>query len=183
MIRAEGRPYLPGSMEALAHDALALIRENGAKAVPLTFLFAFAESLAFVSFLVPGTVILVGLGALVGAGAVEFLPVWIAAATGAILGDALSYWFGWRFKGRVAGMWPLSKTPDLLPRAEAFFRRWGMAGVFLGRFLGPMRATVPLAAGVSAMPLWRFKLATVASAFVWSAVMLAPGAFGVSLLT
>jgi membrane protein DedA with SNARE-associated domain len=168
-------------MEALAQDALALVRENGAIAVPLTFLFAFAESLAFLSLLVPATVILVGLGALVGAGAIEFLPIWVAAATGAILGDAISYWFGWRFKGRVATMWPLSRTPELLPRAEAFFRRWGIAGVFLGRFLGPMRATVPLAAGVSAMPLVRFKLATIASAFVWSAVMLAPGAFGVAL--
>ncbi len=169
-------------MEALAQDALNLVRENGAIAVPLTFLLAFAESLAFVSLLVPATVILVGLGALVGAGAVEFLPVWIAAATGAILGDAISYWFGWRFKGHVATMWPLSKTPELLPRAEAFFRRWGIAGVFFGRFLGPMRATVPLAAGISAMPLLRFKLATIASAFVWSAVMLAPGAFGAALL-
>jgi membrane protein DedA with SNARE-associated domain len=169
-------------MEALAQDAMTLVRENGALAVPLTFLFAFAESIAFVSFLVPATVILVGLGALVGAGAIEFLPVWLAAAAGAVLGDALSYWFGWRFKARVAGLWPLSRSPDLLPRAEAFFKRWGMMGVFLGRFLGPMRATVPLAAGVSAMPLWRFKLATIASAFVWSAVMLAPGAFGASLL-
>jgi len=169
-------------MEALPQHALAIVRENGAIAVPLIFLIAFAESLAFVALLVPGTVILVGLGALIGAGAVEFLPVWVAAATGAILGNAVSYWLGWRFKGRVATMWPLSKNPGLLPRAEAFFHRWGMVGVFLGRFLGPLRATVPLAAGVAAMPLWRFKLATVASAIVWSAVMLAPGAFGVSLL-
>jgi membrane protein DedA with SNARE-associated domain len=169
-------------MDQLAQDILAVVRANGALAVPLTFVIAFCESLAFVSFLVPATVLLIGLGAIVGAGAVEFLPVWIAAATGAILGDALSYWLGRRFKGRVARLWPLSRDPGLLPRAEAFFRRWGVAGVFFGRFVGPMRATVPLAAGVTAMPVLPFKLATIASAFVWSAAMLAPGAFGVSLL-
>lgn len=169
-------------MEQLAQDMLSLIRENAALAVPLTFLVAFCESVALVSFLVPATVLLIGLGAIVGTGAVEFLPVWAAAAAGAVAGDALSYWLGRRFKGRVASMWPLSRDPSLLPRAEAFFRRWGVAGVFFGRFLGPMRATVPLAAGVTAMPVLRFKLATVASAAVWSAAMLAPGAFGISLL-
>jgi membrane protein DedA with SNARE-associated domain len=169
-------------MDQLAQDILAFVRDNGALAVPLTFVIAFCESLAFVSFLVPATVLLIGLGAIVGAGAAEFLPVWIAAATGAVAGDALSYWLGRRFKGRVASMWPVSRNPGLLPQAEAFFRRWGVAGVFLGRFVGPMRATVPLAAGVAAMPFVPFKLATVASAAVWSAVMLAPGAFGVSLL-
>jgi membrane protein DedA with SNARE-associated domain len=169
-------------MEPLVQDILSLIRGNAALAVPLTFLIAFCESVALVSFLVPATVLLLGLGAIVGTGAVEFLPVWAAAASGAVAGDVLSYWLGWRFKRQVAGIWPLSRNPALLPQAEAFFRRWGMAGVFLGKFLGPMRATVPLAAGVTAMPVLRFKLATVASAAVWSAAMLAPGAFGVSLL-
>ena len=169
-------------MDQLAQDILAFVRANGALAVPLTFVIAFCESLAFVSFLVPATVILIGLGAIVGAGAVEFLPVWIAAGSGAVAGDALSYWLGRRFKRRVAGLWPLSRDPSLLPQAESFFRRFGVAGVFFGRFVGPMRATVPLAAGVTAMPVLPFKLATIASAFVWSAAMLAPGAFGVSLL-
>ncbi len=169
-------------MDALAEEALRLVRENGDIAAPLTFLFAFCESVALVSFLVPATIILIGLGGLVGAGALEFLPLWAAAALGAVAGDALSYWLGWRFKGRIVGMWPLSRQPELLPRAEAFFQRWGMLGVFLGRFIGPMRATVPLAAGVTAMPLIRFKLATVASAFVWSGVMLAPGTLGAALL-
>jgi len=169
-------------MDQLAQDMLSLIRDNAALAVPFTFLVAFCESVALVSFLVPATVLLIGLGAIVGAGAVECLPVWAAAASGAVAGDALSYWLGRRFKGRVARLWPLSRDPGLLPRAEAFFRRWGVAGVFFGRFLGPMRATVPLAAGVTAMPVLPFKLATIASAAVWSAAMLAPGAFGVSLL-
>jgi len=169
-------------MHELGADITSLIRENAGLAVPLTFLVAFCESVALVSFLVPATVILLGLGAIVCAGAVEFLPVWAAAAAGAVAGDVISYWLGWRFKRRVAGLWPLSRDPSLLPRAEAFFRRWGIAGVFFGKFLGPMRATVPLAAGLTAMCPVRFKLATVASAAVWSAAILAPGAFGVSLL-
>lgn len=169
-------------MDALGQHLLALVRDDAALAAPLTFVVAFCESVALVSFLVPATVLLLGLGAIIGAGAVEFLPVWLAAAAGAVAGDALSYWLGRRLRGRVWTIWPLSRDPELRPRAEAFFQRWGMTGVFLGRFLGPMRATVPLAAGVTAMPAVPFKLATVASALVWSAAMLAPGAFGVALL-
>ena len=57
--------------------------------------------------------------------------------------------------------------------------RWGAAGVFLGRFLGPLRATVPLVAGLAAMPALPFQAANWSSAVVWSFVVLAPGAFGV----
>jgi hypothetical protein len=35
-----------------------------------------------------------------------------------------------------------------LPTAEAFVRRWGVAAIIVGRFFGPLRASVPLVAGV-----------------------------------
>jgi len=82
-------------MHELGADITSLIRENAGLAVPLTFLVAFCESVALVSFLVPATVILLGLGAIVCAGAVESLPVWAAAAAGAVAGDVISsYWLG-----------------------------------------------------------------------------------------
>ena len=72
-------------------------------------------------------------------------------------------------------MWPLSQQPDLIPKGEEFVRRWGAPAIFIGRFSGPLRATVPLVAGVFAMPYWRFQFANFASAFVWAAVLLTLG--------
>ncbi|MBU6499656.1 MAG: DedA family protein [Rhodospirillales bacterium] len=141
-------------------------------------MLAFGESLAFVSLLLPATVILFGIGGLIGASGIGFWAIWLAAVLGAVLGDWLSYWLGYHYKHAIAHVWPLSRRPDLLPRGERFFRRWGVAGVFVGRFFGPLRSAVPLAAGLCAMPMAPFQAANIASALVWATGILAPGVLG-----
>jgi membrane protein DedA with SNARE-associated domain len=154
------------------------LRANAGWAAPIVGVLAFSESLAFLSVFVPAWGILVGVGAMIGSDVLSFWPVWIAASIGAALGDWLSYWIGWYFKDRVHHMWPFTRNPQALPKAEAFFARWGAFGVFIGRFFGPLRATVPLAAGIFEMPQVKFQIANVASAFVWAAVLLLGGATG-----
>ena len=72
-------------------------------------------------------------------------------------------------------MWPLSQHPNVIPAGEAFIKKWGAYAIFIGRFSGPLRASVPLVAGVFAMPYWRFQFANFSSAFVWAAVLLTLG--------
>ncbi len=120
---------------------------------------AFGESLAFISLLIPAWGALVAIGALIGASGISFWPVWIAGGVGAALGDWLSYWFGYKYKEHVAQMWPLSRYPEILLRGEAFVRKWGVPSIFIGRFFGPLRASVPLAAGIFEMPYWSFQFA------------------------
>lgn len=136
---------------------------------------AFCESLAVVSFFVPATVILVGIGALVGATGLAFWPIWLGAALGAICGDWLSFAVGTYFKEGAHQIWPLSRYPEQVERAHAFMRKWGAWGVFIGRFSGPLRAFVPLAAGIFGVPALHFQLANVTSALIWAFVLLAPG--------
>ena len=73
---------------------------------------------------------------------------------------------------------PLRRYRHAIARTRLFFRRYGFAAVFLGRFLGPIRSTVPLVAGMMAMSQTRFQLANVASAVLWAPMMLAPGYLG-----
>ena len=110
-------------------------------------MLAFGELLAFISLLVPAWGALVAIGALIGVSGISFWPVWLAGGLGAALGDWVSYWFGFKYKEHVAQMWPLSRYPDILPRGEAFVKAWGVPSIFIGRFFGPLRASVPLAAG------------------------------------
>ncbi|MCL2717005.1 MAG: DedA family protein [Alphaproteobacteria bacterium] len=159
-------------MEQFAHAMVETLRAHEAWAAPVVFLLAFGESLAFISLLIPAWGALVAIGALTGVSGISFYPVWIAGSLGAALGDWVSYWFGFRYKEHVAQMWPLSRYPRLLPRGEAFVRRWGVPSIFIGRFFGPLRATVPLAAGIFEMPYWTFQLANVLSALVWAGVLL-----------
>ena len=130
---------------------------------------------AFISLLIPAWGALVALGALIGSSGIEFWPVWVAASLGAALGDWLSYWIGLKLEYRVQHIWPLSRHPDLIPRGERFMKTWGVAGIFIGRFFGPLRASVPLIAGIFEMPFWRFQAANFLSAFVWAAVLLTLG--------
>lgn len=154
---------------------LTFVKEHEAWAAPIVLILAFGESLAFISLLLPATVILFGLGGLIGASGIGFWTIWAAAAIGAALGDWLSYWLGYHYHYQIVRLWPLSRYPDLVPRGERFFRRWGTLGVFAGRFFGPLRASVPLAAGICEMPALPFQLANIASALVWATGILAPG--------
>lgn len=151
------------------------VRAHEAWAAPIVFALAFGESLAFISLLIPAWGALVAIGYLIGPSGISFWPVCIAGGLGAALGDWLSYWVGVRIGPPVAHVWPLSRHPELLPRGERFMKRWGIPGIFIGRFFGPLRASVPLVAGILVMPYWRFQIANFTSAFVWSAVLLTLG--------
>jgi membrane protein DedA with SNARE-associated domain len=163
------------NLDTYVQPVIAFVRDNAVWAPPIVFALAFGESLAFISLLIPAWGALVAIGALIGPSDINFWPVWIAASLGAACGDWLSYWIGLKLEHSVAHIWPLSRHPDLIPRGEAFMKKWGMPGIFIGRFFGPLRAAVPLIAGIFEMPYWRFQLANFSSAFVWAAVLLTIG--------
>jgi membrane protein DedA with SNARE-associated domain len=99
--------------------------------------------------------------------------VW--CVVGAVAGDAVSYWLG-RRAGSSAWRHPaLRARRRALARARLFFQRYGIASIYLCRFMGPVRAFVPIIAGVSAMKASRFQTANIGSAVIWVPVMLAPG--------
>jgi membrane protein DedA with SNARE-associated domain len=163
------------SFEGHAHELVDFVRVHEAWAAPIVFALAFGESLAFISLLIPAWAALVGIGVLIGSGNLNFWPIWIAGSIGAALGDWLSYWVGVKLGPPVAQVWPLSRHPELIPRGERFVNRWGVLAIFIGRFFGPLRASVPLVAGVFRMPYGWFQLANFSSAFVWAAVLLTLG--------
>ena len=160
-----------------ATDALlTFVRAHQVLAIPAVFVLAFGESLAFISLVLPFFTILIAIGTIIGAsGSLNFWSVLVSASCGAALGDWLSYWLGLHYHQQIAAMWPLNKYPDLLPAGERFFKRWGAWAIVLGRFTGPLRASVPIMAGAARMPNSTFQLANWPSAFLWAAVLLTVG--------
>lgn len=167
---------------SLLNAVTEFVKANQDWAPLVIFAIAFAESIALLSLFVPATAMLLAIGALIEASGIPMLPMWLAATLGAILGDALSYWIGWRYKDQARGFWPLSRQPELVARAEAFFHRFGFWGVAFGRFFGPLRAVVPLVAGILAMRQIPFQIANIGSAALWAFAMLAPGAAALKLM-
>jgi membrane protein DedA with SNARE-associated domain len=163
-------------VEAFAKSVLELIEAHEDWAGPITFALAFGESMVILGLLLPATVVFVGAGALVGLGVLDFWTLILWGAPGAFLGDAVSFWLGRKCGPFVLGLWPMNQRPDLVEHGRSFFLRHGAKSVFLGRFFGPLRAMVPLIAGMMGMTQWRFQIANAASAVVWIVGILAPGA-------
>lgn len=162
--------------DAIRDTTLAFIEAHKAWTPFIAGGLAFCESLAVLSLFVPATVILLGVGGLIGAADIPFWPVVAAAALGAALGDWISYEFGRYFKDDVKGWWPMSCYPEATRKSEDFLKRWGAGAVAIGRFFGPIRAVVPLIAGSFGVQRLHFQVANVLSAIVWAFVLLAPGA-------
>ena len=162
-------------MDYLASEVVALIKAHPDWAALVIGLVAFGESFVFLSLLFPGTAILIASGALVEAGILNpFSPV-LAGIFGAALGDAISFWLGQKFGPRIANVWPFRHHPERLETGIMFFERYGTASVFIGRFFGPLRAVIPLAAGILHMPTRRFYIANVLSAIIWAPVLIFSG--------
>lgn len=170
------------TMADYALYVIEFVRANEAWAVPIVFLLGFGESLAFLSLVLPSTVILLGIGGLIGASGIDFWRLWLAAGIGGTLGYAVSYWAGAYFKESIVRFWPFSRHPEMLPRGEVFFKKYGVFAVFLGHFFGPVRAVVPVVAGMYSMPQLPFQVANIASAFLWAAGVLGPSTLGVKWL-
>lgn len=106
----------------------------------------------------PGETVLLLSGALALRGVLDFGPVLVVGALGAVIGDQLGYWAG-RLGGRPFVLrWGryLLVTPERLERAEAFFDQHGGRAVFLARFVSGLRLFGALVAGTSRMPWGRF---------------------------
>ncbi len=142
----------------------------------LVFLIAFAESLAFVGNLVPGSILMYLVGFISSRGYLNIVTlIWVAAA-GAICGDGLSYFLGTKGKRFFHNENRFLKLSHL-EMGEEFFRKHGPKSVFLGRFIGPLRPIVPFIAGLSKMNTKVFLLWNISSGFLWAVMHLLVGYF------
>src|SRR6202163_726520 len=123
----------------------------------------------------PSTVVLVGIGGLIGLGKASFWPVFIATILGAVIGDATSYWTGRIYKERLVEIWPFSRHHGLLTAGQRHFAVHGGKSVVIGRFIPGIKPVVSGVAGIMGMGAVRFAILNVLSAIAWAAVHLLPG--------
>lgn len=162
-------------MDSLAPQVIAFIKAHPEWAALVIGLVAFGESFVFLSLLFPGTTILIASGALIEAGVLDPILPLVAGIVGAVLGDAISFWLGQRFGPLLADIWPFRRHPERLERGINFFEHYGASSIFIGRFFGPLRAVVPIAAGILHMPLRRFYIANILSAMIWAPALVFSG--------
>ena len=176
---------LVASVRGFVDTVVEFVRHNQQWAVPIVFLLALGESLAFISLILPATVILASIAGLLGGAQVDKTMafwVWFAAGTGGAIGYAISYWVGWWFRDDIEKVWPLRNHPAAVARTRAFFARWGALAVFLGHFFGPVRAVIPVVAGSLGLGQLKFQIANITSSFLWALGVLILPLYGIQWL-
>ena len=169
-------------MEHAYVHLLHLLAGHPAWTFAVVFLAAFLEAIAVIGTFVPGSTAMFLAGALVGTGSLNLGWVLAWAIAGAVAGDGMSYWLGNRYKDTIVQIWPFRKHPQVLDAGHRFFEKHGAKSVVFARFIGPLRAIVPVVAGMLGMTPARFYVMNVLSALLWAPAHILPGVvFGASV--
>jgi membrane protein DedA with SNARE-associated domain len=120
----------------------------------------------------PSEVVMPPAGYNAALGKMSFPLVVLAGVAGSLIGALANYAVaGWLDRWlRRYGKWLLVK-PQALDRAEAFFRRHGEIGTFIGRLVPVVRQLISIPAGLARMRLDRFVLYTSLGAGIWSLIL------------
>ena len=143
-------------------------------AVIAVLLLALSEAVPVIGTVVPGSTLILAISAL--ATTADVKPwLLVAAVVGAIAGDGLSFWLGYRYRREILRGWPVNRFPRLIESSARFIGRHGVTSVFLARFTAVVRAFVPLVAGILRMSSPHFYVANVLSALIWAPIHIFPG--------
>lgn len=132
-------------------------------------ILALLESSAFVGLVAPGELGVLFGGYLASQGRAGLGLMIAVAGTGATVGDSIGYQVGRLFGVRLRESRLGARVgEDRWAGAERYLSEKGGRAVFLGRFVGVLRALVPALAGASRMPYGKFLAWDVLGAGLWS---------------
>ncbi len=138
---------------------------------------AFLETGAFVGLLAPGETAMILGGVVAGQGQISVTTLIAIVWAAAVAGDCVSYELGRRLgRGFLVRHGPRFQiTPERLEKVEGFFASHGGKTIFVGRFVGLVRAVAPFLAGSGGMPFRRFLPFDVLGAGLWATTFILLG--------
>lgn len=144
----------------------------------LLFLIVFVETGVVVMPFLPGDSLLFIVGALCGAGLMNFgiaIPLLVVAA---VLGDQCNYSIG-RYFGPKVFQWENTRffNKRAFDQAHAFYERYGGITIVLARFMPFVRTFAPFVAGVAEMNRGKFTAFNIGGALLWVVGIGAAGYF------
>ena len=154
-----------------------LIHQYPTSAGIIVCLVAMVESLAIIGVIVPGVAIMFTIGALISNGTLDMVSTVLWAAAGASFGDGLSFALGKHYDKKIYNVTWFKNNPHVLKNGHQFFEKYGAISILIGRFIGPIRAVIPLVAGILDMPIKHYIPTNLIASALWAPAYLIPGFF------
>ena len=144
------------------------VQNYGVWVYALLFLIVFVETGLVVMPFLPGDSLLFVVGAMAGAGLIDFSVACAVLLTAAILGDQTNYTIG-RYLGPKVFAWEQSKffNKAAFDKAHAFYETYGGITIIIARFMPFIRTFAPFVGGVAAMSRAKFTAYNVVGALIW----------------
>jgi membrane-associated protein len=158
-------------------DAASILESFGPWALGGIAVMVFIESGLLFPFL-PGDSLLVTAGLYAARGSLDILQMNLVLVPLAILGDATSYYIGYRAGPKLFNR-PRSRffNPAHIRAAHEFYERHGGKAIILARFVPILRTFVPVVAGVGQMTYRSFASYNIIGGAAWVLSMTCIGYF------
>jgi membrane protein DedA with SNARE-associated domain len=141
------------------------------------FIAAFIESFAIIGIFIPGVVFLALISGMAASADIHLIQVLIIVFTASSMADLLSFFIGLKFSKRIDKIWPFIQNPDWLKKGRDFFKTYGVFGIILAKFIGPIRPLMPLTAGSLNMKFRSFLPVELFASLIWAPLYSLPGYF------
>ena len=156
----------------------AFVQTYGAWVYALLFLIVFVETGLVVMPFLPGDSLLFIVGAMTGAGLLDYPLACAILLSAAILGDQCNYSIG-RYFGPKVFQWEGTRwfNRQAFDKAYDFYRRYGGVTLVIARFMPFIRTFAPFVAGVAHMSRRHFSMYNVLGAVLWVVGIVTAGYF------
>ncbi len=131
----------------LLNSLLPSIAQLGGGGYWIAFLAALLETTIGLGLILPGSTIILFLGALSARGVLDVGDLICFAVLGAIIGDNLNYYLGRRYGAKWLKDGFRLLKPEHIEKARHFMDAHGAKSIFLGRFIPSVKEVVPFIAG------------------------------------
>jgi undecaprenyl-diphosphatase len=144
------------------------VQQLGVAGYWIAFLAAMSETVLGLGLLLPGSTIILLLGAFAARGYLDLGDLILFAFAGAVIGDNINYFLGRKYGARWVedGFWFIKR--EHFDKARIFFDRHGAVSVLWGRLIPSVKEVVPFIAGLVKMHRGVFFFWNVLGAVCWA---------------
>jgi membrane protein DedA with SNARE-associated domain len=135
--------------------------------------------LGIIGLPIPDETLLTLSGYLIYKGTLHWVPTFIAAYLGSIIGMSISYAIGSTFGHHIILKYGhyVHITEERLNKTHNWFEKIGRWALLIGYFIPGVRHIVAILAGTSELQLWEFALFAYTGGFIWTAAFISVGFF------